>query len=89
MFQRSPVRLLVFGASLAAPATAHAAPLDGTALTWPWALPFIGILMTIAIAPLLLPRFWQRHYGKLAFVWSALAVVPLAALYGLPVALAA
>jgi Na+/H+ antiporter NhaD/arsenite permease-like protein len=74
---------------LLAPTAAHAAPLDGAALTWPWALPFLGILMTIAIAPLLVPRFWQRHYGKLAFVWSALAVVPLAALYGLPIARAA
>jgi Na+/H+ antiporter NhaD/arsenite permease-like protein len=72
-----------------APATAQAAPLDGTALRWPWALPFIGILMTIAIAPLLVPKFWQRHYGKLAFMWGALAVVPLAALYDLPTALAA
>ncbi len=75
--------------TLAAPTDAHAAALDGSALAWPWALPFIGILMTIAIAPLLMPRFWQHHYGKLAFVWAALAVVPLAALYGLPVALAA
>jgi len=81
----TPITLLVF----AAPAPTQAAPLDGAALTWPWALPFLGILMTIAIAPLLMPRFWQRHYGKLAFVWSALAVVPLAALYGLPVARAA
>jgi Na+/H+ antiporter NhaD/arsenite permease-like protein len=72
-----------------APATAHSAPLDGTALHWPWALPFIGILATIAIAPLLAPKFWQRHYGKLAFIWAALAVVPLAALYDLPTALAA
>jgi Na+/H+ antiporter NhaD/arsenite permease-like protein len=74
---------------LSAPATAHAAPLDGAALHWPWALPFIGILMTIAIAPLWVPKLWQRHYGKLAFIWAALAVVPLAALYDLPTALAA
>ncbi len=73
---------------LLAPATAQATPLDGAALGWPWALPFIGILLAIAIAPLLVPRFWQRHYGKLAFVWAALAVVPLAALYDLPTALA-
>jgi Na+/H+ antiporter NhaD/arsenite permease-like protein len=72
-----------------APATAQAAPLDGAALSWPWALPFVGILTTIAVAPLLAPKFWQRHYGKLAFIWAALAVVPLAALYDLPTALAA
>jgi Na+/H+ antiporter NhaD/arsenite permease-like protein len=74
---------------LLAPTTAQAARLDGAALSWPWALPFIGILLTIAIAPLLVPRLWQRHYGKLAFAWAALAVVPLAALYDLPTALAA
>ena len=28
-----------------------AAALDGAALGWPWALPFIGILVTIASAP--------------------------------------
>ena len=74
---------------LIAPATAQAAPLDGAALSWPWALPFLGILLTIAIAPLLAPRLWHRHYGKLAFGWSALAIVPLAALYDWPTALAA
>jgi Na+/H+ antiporter NhaD/arsenite permease-like protein len=72
-----------------APATAHAASLDGAALTWPWALPFIGILATIAIAPLRAPKIWRRHYGKLAFIWATLAVVPLAALYDLPTARAA
>jgi Na+/H+ antiporter NhaD/arsenite permease-like protein len=72
-----------------APDAAQAAPLDGSALHWPWALPFLGILLTIAVAPLLFPRLWLRHYGKLAFVWSALAIVPLAALYDIPTALAA
>jgi Na+/H+ antiporter NhaD/arsenite permease-like protein len=88
MIQQTLFRLLVLVAMLA-PATAQAAPLDGSALRWPWALPFIGILLTIAIAPLLAPKIWQRHYGKLAFMWAALAVVPLAALYDLPTALAA
>ncbi|HEY4406003.1 MAG TPA: sodium:proton antiporter [Xanthobacteraceae bacterium] len=74
---------------LLAPAHAQAAALDGAALSWPWALPFIGILLTIAVAPRLAPRLWQRHYGKLAFAWAALAIVPLAALYDLPTALAA
>ena len=71
------------------PATAHAATLDGAALPWPWALPFIGILTAIAVAPLRAPKIWQRHYGKLAFIWAALAVVPIAALYDLPTARAA
>jgi Na+/H+ antiporter NhaD/arsenite permease-like protein len=72
------------------PEAAHAAAaLDGTALRWPWALPFVGILLTIATGPLLFPRIWHHHYGKLAFAWATLAVVPIAALYDIPTALAA
>jgi Na+/H+ antiporter NhaD/arsenite permease-like protein len=71
-----------------APAQAAAA-LDGTALRWPWALPFVGILLTIATGPLLFPRFWHHHYGKLALAWSLLTLVPLAASHGLSNAAAA
>jgi len=80
---------LVVTVAVLAPEAAHAATLDGAALRWPWALPFAGILLTIAVGPLLFPRFWHRHYGKLAFAWAALAVVPVAALYDIPTALAA
>jgi hypothetical protein len=37
------------------------APLDGSALAWPWALPFVGILLTIALMPTMAPRLWARH----------------------------
>jgi Na+/H+ antiporter NhaD/arsenite permease-like protein len=76
-------------ALVSAPSTAHAAALDGTQLTWPWALPFLGILLTIATGPLLFPRIWHRHYGKLAFAWATLTLAPMAALYGTPTAVAA
>jgi Na+/H+ antiporter NhaD/arsenite permease-like protein len=89
-----PMRQDLFGGMLAAavlfaPDAAHAAALDGAALRWPWTLPFIGILATIATGPLLFPKIWHRHYGKLAFVWSTLTIAPLAALYGTPTAFAA
>src|SRR5262245_26983974 len=71
------------------PSAAHAAALDGAQLSWPWALPFIGILLTIATGPLFFPRIWHRHYGKLAFAWATLTLAPLAALYGTTTALAA
>src|SRR5262245_58659045 len=66
-----------------------AAALDGAALRWPWALPFVGILLTIATGPLLFPRLWHRHYGKLALAWSVLMLAPLAAFHGTEAALAA
>jgi Na+/H+ antiporter NhaD/arsenite permease-like protein len=86
--QQSRVPFLVLVATIA-PDSAHAAALDGAALQWPWALPFIGILLTIAAGPLLFPRLWHHHYGKLAFVWGALTIVPIAALYDIPTATAA
>ena len=70
-------------------AFAAGTPLDGAGLRWPWALPFIGLLLTIATGPLLFPRIWHHHYGKFAFVWSVLTVAPLAAIYGTPTAFAA
>src|SRR3989442_3284088 len=82
-------RALFPGIAALAPALAHAAPLDGASLHWPWALPFLGILVTIATGPLLFKRFWHRHYGKLAFIWGTLTLAPMAALHGVPTAVAA
>src|SRR5262245_36386937 len=83
------VALGVF-APLIWPDAAHAAsPLPGASLSWPWALPFLGILLTIALGPLLFPRLWHRHYGKFAFAWGALAIVPIAALFDVATATAA
>jgi Na+/H+ antiporter NhaD/arsenite permease-like protein len=79
--------LLSTGLALLAPQNAWAAPvLDGSTLRWPWALPFIGILLTIAGGPSLFPKIWHAHYGKLAFVWGTLTVAPLAAVFGVPIA---
>jgi Na+/H+ antiporter NhaD/arsenite permease-like protein len=71
------------------PDCAYAGDLEGAALGWPWALPFLGILLTIALAPLLAPRFWHRHYGKLAFMWATLTLAPLAAIFSVSQAFAA
>ena len=81
---------LAAGAVLAgATAPANAAALGELALPWPCALPFIGLLLSIAARPLLPAKFWRAHCGKVAFVWSALTVAPLAALNGVPTALTA
>src|SRR5262249_58127998 len=49
------------------PDPANAAALDGSKLSWPWALPFVGLLLTIAAGPLLFPRLCRRHYAKFPF----------------------
>src|SRR5580658_2438756 len=85
-----PIRLIaLLAVAVSLPGTAHAAGLDGATLSWPWALPFAGILLTIAFAPLVIRRFWHHHYGKFAFAWAALTLTPLAALRGVDTAVAA
>ena len=66
-----------------------AASLPGAAMPWPWALPFAGILLTIATGPLLFAAIWHRHYGKIAFGWAILTLLPLATAFGAETALAA
>ena len=68
---------------------AAASGLDGASMTWPWSLPFVGILLSIATGPLLIPKVWHEHYGKIALGWAVLALACLAIFYGLPAALAA
>ena len=53
--------------------------LNGAAMQWPFALPFAGLLLSIARGPLLFRRFWHHHYGKVAAAWTALA--PLSILW--------
>jgi len=59
-----------------------ASELDGTRLSALWALPFVGILLSIALLPLLLPSFWHRHFGKVSTAWSLAFLVPFAVIFG-------
>lgn len=61
------------------PYGAHAADmLDGAAMKWPFAVPFVGLLLSIAIGPLLFPKLWHDHYGKIAAAWSLLTLATIA-----------
>jgi Na+/H+ antiporter NhaD/arsenite permease-like protein len=66
----------------------HSLPLDGASLAWPWALPFLGILLSIAAGPLLFAKVWHAHYGKIVLAWAVLTLVPLAIVHGSAPALA-
>ena len=79
----APTAILLPGDALAAPA------LDGATMGWPWALPFAGILLSIATGPVLFPRIWHAHYGKIAAAWALMTLAPIAFLYGVATAFAA
>ncbi len=40
------------------------------------ALPFAGILLSIAVFPLVAPHFWHRHYPKVSLAWAVIFAVP-------------
>ena len=61
----------------------HASALDGAQLSLWWGLPFAGMLLSIALLPLVAAQFWHHHFGKIAFAWALLLFIPFTAYFGL------
>jgi Na+/H+ antiporter NhaD/arsenite permease-like protein len=64
------------------PGLAAAADIDGSKLSALWGVPFAGILLSIALMPLLTPIFWHHHFGKVAAAWSLAFLLPFAVTFG-------
>jgi hypothetical protein len=56
--------------------------IDGASLSLLWVLPFAGILLSIALLPLLAGSFWHHHYGKVSLFWGLAIIAPLLASAG-------
>lgn len=68
------------------PGLALAANFDGSQLSPLWGVPFAGLLLSIALMPLLLPSFWHHHFGKVSAAWTLAFFIPFAAMFGSTVA---
>ncbi|UCH64287.1 MAG: sodium:proton antiporter [Fidelibacterota bacterium] len=44
-------------------------------------IPFIGILLSIAIFPLVAPSFWHHHFPKVSAAWAIIFAVPFLIAY--------
>jgi Na+/H+ antiporter NhaD/arsenite permease-like protein len=64
------------------PLAANAADLDGARLNVLWAIPFAGLLLSIALMPLMAPVFWHHHFGKVSAAWTLAFFLPFAASFG-------
>ena len=64
------------------PALCGAAELNGGGLSVLWGIPFAGLLLSIALCPLLIPGFWHHHFGKLTLGWSLAFLLPCAFFFG-------
>ncbi len=64
------------------PGLALAADLDGSQLSIWWGVPFAGVLLSIAIMPLVAPIFWHHHFGKVSAAWALVFLIPFALTFG-------
>ncbi|MBP2301003.1 sodium:proton antiporter [Azospirillum picis] len=79
--------LLGAGGALAAEVAAEVAQggvphLDGRLMGALWVLPFAGVLLSIALFPLLAPMVWHHHFGKISAFWALAFLVPFASVFG-------
>lgn len=61
------VLLLFFANTTFAAGDLH---LKGDSVNIWWIIPFVGILLSIAIFPVVAPHFWHHHYGKVSLFWG-------------------
>jgi Na+/H+ antiporter NhaD/arsenite permease-like protein len=55
---------------------------NGATLSALWGVPFAGMLLSIAVFPLIAPAFWHHHFGKIAAGWALAFLVPFAVQFG-------
>ncbi len=67
------------------PSTAFAAEHSNLGELLPiWSiLPFVGMLLSIAIFPLIAPHWWEKNQPKVAALWSMIFLVPFCIAFGL------
>jgi Na+/H+ antiporter NhaD/arsenite permease-like protein len=56
--------------------------LPGAELSALWIIPFAGMLLSIAVGPLVAPVFWHHHFGKVALFWAGGFIVPCLLFFG-------
>lgn len=45
-------------------------------------IPFVGILLSIAVFPLVAPHFWHHHFPKVSAAWALVFAIPFVVAYG-------
>lgn len=71
MLLRSRLLICLFG--FLSP-LAYANSIDGAALSLYWGTPFVLILLSIALLPIVLSKLWHHHYGKIIFILTLIFI---------------
>ena len=51
-------------------------------ISWQFCIPFAGLLLCIAVLPLVKPEWWEKNQPLAVAIWSLLFVIPYAISYG-------
>lgn len=57
--------------------------IEGSQLSMLWAGPFGGLLLSLALLPLIWPTLWHAHYGKISAGWALITIGMTAYTFGL------
>lgn len=78
MKQFTSLLLVIFGGL----SPAFSAGLDGANASLLWTIPFAGILLSIAIFPLVAVNIWHHHFGKITALWCLGFMIPFVIIFG-------
>lgn len=77
----TPVLAVLFSTIVhAAEGSSHG--IEGSTLSLWWTLPFAGLLLSIAIFPLVAEHWWHKHFGKVSAFWGVTLVIPMIIRFG-------
>lgn len=62
---------------------AFSAGFDGANASLLWIIPFAGILLSIAIFPLVAVNIWHHHFGKITALWCLGFMIPFIIVFGI------
>ena len=74
--------MAIFGASVALASADASSAFTGAGLSPIWGVPFAGLLLSLALWPILGARFWHLHYGKISAAWALAMLIPFAIVFG-------
>jgi Na+/H+ antiporter NhaD/arsenite permease-like protein len=86
IFRISIISIIILTANVAFASVGHdvhSVPhVDGTTLSIFWTIPFAGILLSIAVMPLVAQHFWHNNFGKVSVFWALTFIVPFVIVEG-------
>ena len=74
--------ILILMSTLFPASDVHHIHLDGSTLGMIWFVPFAGILLSIALFPLISEKFWHHNYGKISLFWAFIFFVSFISSFG-------